>query len=104
MLRPFGLRVLAGILLAVPGFGANFSFTGTFSFDTDVQLFTFTLLNPTPNVTLRTWSYSGGTNANGQPIPSGGFEPILNLYMSDGTGMNPGTAGPCTVPTTGNPV
>jgi hypothetical protein len=60
-----------------------------------LQFFTFTLLSPTPDVTLRTWSYSGGTNAAGQAIPSGGFEPYLNLYMADGTQMNPGFAGPC---------
>ena len=83
---------------------SNFSFTGTFIYDTDLQYFTFTLLNPTPGVALRTWSYSGGTNAAGQAIPSGGFEPYLNLYMADGTQMNPGYSGPCTVPPTGNPI
>jgi hypothetical protein len=82
----------------------NFSFTGTFTSDTDLQFFTFTLLSPTSGVALRTWSYSGGTNAASQVIPSGGFEPYLNLYLSDGTGMNPGASGPCTVPLTGNPV
>jgi hypothetical protein len=59
-------------------------------------------LNGTPDVTLRTWSHSGGTNAAGTVIPNGGFEPYLNLYFSDGTQMNLGGSGPCTVPTTGN--
>jgi hypothetical protein len=86
------------------GRAASFSFTGTFTHDTDLQFFTFTLSNPTPNVTLRTWSYSGGTNAALQVIPSGGFEPYLSLFMSDGSGMNPSASGPCTVPLTGNPV
>ena len=83
---------------------SNFSFSGTFLFDTDLQYFTFTLQNPTEGVTLRTWSYAGGTNAAGQTIAAGGFEPYLNLYMSDGTQMNPGSSGPCTSPLTGDPV
>lgn len=99
------LATVTLLLLASPLLQAsNISFTGTFTYDTDLQYFTFTLLNPTPNVTLRTWSYSGGTNAAGQTISSGGFEPYLNLYMAGGTQMNPGISGPCTVPTTGNPV
>jgi PEP-CTERM motif-containing protein len=83
---------------------SSFSFTGTFVHDTDLQAFTFTLLNPTAGVTLRTWSYAGGTNAAGQVIGSGGFEPYLNLYFSDGTQMNPGFAGPCVAPQSPDPV
>jgi hypothetical protein len=41
---------------------------------------------------------------DGQLIPSGGFEPILNLYRLDGTQMNPGSSGPCTIPPTGNAI
>src|SRR5260370_33376858 len=82
----------------------NFSFIGTFAYDTDVEIFHFTLANPTAGVTLRTWSYSGGVDADGNTIPAGGFQPILDVYMADGTQMNPGTAGPCTSPTTGNPL
>jgi hypothetical protein len=102
MVRLPHLATLALIILASPLARANVSFTGTFNYDTDLQYFTFTLLNPTPNVALRTWSYSGGTNAAGQVIAGGGFEPYLNLYLSDGSQMNPGFSGPCTVPTTGN--
>jgi len=53
------------------------------------------LKDPTPGVALRTWSYAGGTNAAGQTIARGGFEPYLNLYMADGTQMNPGQSGGC---------
>jgi hypothetical protein len=80
----------------------NFSFIGTFAYDTDVEIFHFTLANPTAGVALRTWSYAGGVDADGNTIPAGGFQPILDVYMADGTQMNPGVAGPCTVPTTGN--
>jgi hypothetical protein len=36
-------------------------------------------------VTLRTWSYDGGTNEAGQTIPGVGFDPILTLFTADGT-------------------
>jgi hypothetical protein len=105
MVRSLHVAGLALFLLFSPFVRASsFSFTGTFVHDTDLQYFTFTLLNPTPDVALRTWSYSGGSNAAGQTISSGGFEPYLNLYMADGTQMNPGFSGPCTVPPTGNPL
>lgn len=100
-------RVAALILLLLsgaPARAADFSFTGTFVNDTDLQFFSFTLANPTAGVALRTWSYAGGTNAAGQVIPSGGFLPYLNLYFSDGSQMNPGFSGPCTLVPTGNPV
>ena len=105
MVRSHHVAGLALFLLFSPLVRASsFSFTGTFVHDTDLQFFTFTLLNPTPDVALRTWSYSGGTNAAGQAISNGGFEPYLNLYMADGSQMNPGISGPCTVPPTGNPI
>ncbi|MBL8838578.1 MAG: DVUA0089 family protein [Alphaproteobacteria bacterium] len=96
--------VILMVLFGAQARAANFSFTGSFANDTDLQYFTFTLANPTAGVALRTWSYAGGTNAAGQVIPSGGFEPYLNLYFSDGTQMNPGSSGPCAAPPTGNPV
>src|SRR3954447_9781293 len=77
---------------------STFSFAGAFQHDTDIQAFTFTLLNPTAGVSLRTWSYAGGSDAAGDLIPSGGFESYLNLYMADGTQMNPGFSGPCVAP------
>src|SRR5947209_13400271 len=76
--------------------GNNFSFTGTFTNDTDVQFFTFTLLNDTSGVALRTWSYVGGTNAAGEVISGGGFEPYLSVFLSDGTAMDPGFITNCT--------
>jgi hypothetical protein len=105
MFRLQSAAALIVCLLMTPvAHATNISFTGTFTHDTDLQYFTFTLANPTAGVALRTWSYAGGTNAAGQVIADGGFEPYLNLYMADGTQMNPGWSGPCTVPTTGNPV
>lgn len=62
---------------------ANFSFTGSFAEDDSVQLFTFVLETPTA-VILRTWSYAGGTNAAGQVISRGGFDPILAVFDASG--------------------
>jgi hypothetical protein len=99
MIRHRHIIIAAFLSASHACFGASlgtFSFTGTFQNDTDVQLFTFTLLQDTPGVALRTWSYVGGTNAAGEVIPGGGFEPYLNLFMSDGSSMNPGFITNCT--------
>jgi hypothetical protein len=62
---------------------ANFSFTGNFTHDNDVQLLQFSIASAT-SVTLNTLSFAGGTNAAGTPIAGGGFTPYLALF--DGTG------------------
>jgi hypothetical protein len=75
------------IHIAIPaiGFGigsayaADFSFTGDFSNDNEVQPFNFSVAGPASDVTLRTLSFSGGTNAAGTTIASGGFDPIIVL-------------------------
>jgi hypothetical protein len=61
----------------------NFSFTGSFVNDNDVQLFNFTVGAPSL-VTLLTYSYAGGTNSAGASIARGGFDPILALFDSNG--------------------
>jgi hypothetical protein len=57
----------------------NFSFTGSFSADNNTQIFNFTTTSA-GIVTFRTWSYAGGTNAAGQNIARGGFDPNLALF------------------------
>lgn len=78
-----------GALLALCGLMASahatdFSFTGQFQHDNDVQLFTF-VVGATSDVSLRSWSYAGGVNAAGQAIAQGGFDPILALFDATGT-------------------
>lgn len=63
---------------------ANLSFTGNFTYDNDVQRFSF-VVGDTSTVTLRSWSYAGGVNAAGETIARGGFDPILALFAADGT-------------------
>ncbi len=85
-----GLR--QGIAAALPlvAFGsaqsvpaATLSYAGSFAQDDDVVLFPFTVSDPS-DATFRTLSYGGGTDANGDPVSSGGFDPVLSLF--DGTG------------------
>jgi hypothetical protein len=47
-----------------------------------LELFQFTA--PSSSVTLRTWSYAGGTDSNGNVIPAGGFDPILSVFDATG--------------------
>ena len=49
----------------------------------DVLQFNFTVTAEL-EITLRTYSYAGGTNAAGQTITSGGFDPILALFNAAG--------------------
>jgi PEP-CTERM motif len=62
---------------------ADFSFVGTFNQDDNVQLFNFTA-NGSSLVTLRSYSYAGGTQANGNAVLAGGFDPILALFDASG--------------------
>lgn len=61
---------------------ANFSFIGNLSQGNAVQEFNFQVEGAAREVTLRTWSYAGGTNAQGTVIERGGFDPIVSLYNS----------------------
>lgn len=47
-----------------------------------VQEFNFQVEGAAREVTLRTWSYAGGTNAQGTVIERGGFDPIVSLFNS----------------------
>jgi hypothetical protein len=75
--------IVAGGIAASPAHAVDFSFTGSFSQDDEVQLFNFSI-GATSTVTLRSYSYAGGTNAAGQTIARGGFDPILALFDSTG--------------------
>jgi len=60
----------------------NFSYTGAFTQDDNLQVFLFTA--PSSSTIVRTWSYAGGTNAAGQVILPGGFDPILSVFDATG--------------------
>ena len=82
------LKMITGVVLALLGASAgaaNFSFTGSFTRDDDVQLFRFAVAAPSlSTVTLLTLSYAGGTNAAGSPVPAGGFDPVISLFDATG--------------------
>lgn len=83
-----GKLLIAACILAISSAAAhadNFSFTGNFDNINDVQLFIFTV-GAGSNVLLRTWSYAGGVNVEGQTIAAGGFDPILSLFEGTGAG------------------
>jgi hypothetical protein len=107
--------VAAGIALGVHVGAAddaragNFSFSGSFTQDDNVQLFNFNV-GSTSTVTLLTYSYAGsadqnlfgppgaGTNSAGQTIPGDGFDPILALFDSTGAFINQNDDGGSNVP------
>jgi hypothetical protein len=64
-----------------------------------VLLFDFTVSSAS-EVTLRSYSYAGGTNAQGQMIQGGGFDPILALFDAAGVFIaDNDDGGPTNVPT-----
>ena len=81
-LSRLGIVTLAFCLSVGVAAADNFSFTGIFTQDDQLELFQFTA--PSASLVVRTWSYAGGTNANGQLIAAGGFDPILSLFNATG--------------------
>jgi hypothetical protein len=78
------IAVLLAMCASVSSVSATtLSYTGQFTYDNDVQLFSFTV-GALSTVGLRTYSYAGGTNAAGQTIARGGFDPIMELFNSAG--------------------
>ncbi len=91
-------------LASVTANAASLSITGNLVNDDDVAFYNFTT-NSANNVTFRTWSYAGGTNANGEQISAGGFDPVLALFDSFGDliEVNDDGIGVSTDPVSGNP-
>jgi len=63
------------------------SYTGTLSSSENDAELTFTLSSP-DTVTFQTWGFGGGTNAAGQAIPPGGFDPLIALFTGSGPTAN----------------
>lgn len=77
------LLVLAVGTAPAAALPVNASFTGSLGQDDAVAWVSFTTDGTAP-VTLVTWSYAGGTNAAGQAIARGGFDPTVALFDSTG--------------------
>lgn len=95
-----GLTFTAVLAMSSSAYAAtqNFSFTGNFSGDADVQLFNFSI-GAVSDVTLISYSYAGGTMADGTVISAGGFDPILALWDGSGDLIQEYDDGPGSVPT-----
>jgi PEP-CTERM motif-containing protein len=107
-LSRLGIVTLAFCMSIGVATAGTFSFTGIFTQDDQLELFQFTA--PSASLVVRTWGYAGGTNANGQLILPGGFDPILSVFDATGgllstsplVASNNDGAGVDTDPTTGN--
>jgi PEP-CTERM motif len=73
--------------IAAPAAAASFSFTGTLTNPNHVQFFDFSI-GQQASVAIVTRSYAGGTNAAGNLIDSGGFDPMMFLWaLPSGFGL-----------------
>lgn len=79
-MKTVNAAILAISFVAGSAQATDFSFAGNFTNDNQVQEFNFAIAGPATDVTLRTWSYAGGTNAAGDGIARGGFDPIVSLF------------------------
>jgi hypothetical protein len=79
--------LVAACLLSATGSASSLyqSYTGTLATPETNEAFTFTLASSSI-VTFQTWGFGGGTNAAGQAIAAGGFDPLISLFA--GTGPN----------------
>jgi hypothetical protein len=95
MLRRLGGRIVywCALVLAAAGISsaATISFTGSFNYDSDVQLFVVSTAGLSFDV--RTFGYGGGTNSAGTIIPEGGFAPSIAVYDSTGAFIAADTIG-----------
>jgi hypothetical protein len=76
------LCLLTAATISLPA--ESLSYTGTLSTPEDVFETTFTL-TAADTVTFQTWGFGGGTNAAGQVIAAGGFDPLIALFSGTGS-------------------
>jgi hypothetical protein len=77
----FGAPLL--LALAPVAFANSVSYTGTLTGSTDVFETTFTLAF-SATITLQTWGFGGGVNAQGATILPGGTDPFLAIFSGTG--------------------
>ena len=91
------LKILALSVLPVIASGSSVSFTGTLATPESVFETTFSVPS-SGTVAFQTWGFGGGTNAGGQVVPSGGFDPLIALFSG------PVTTATIDVDGSGNPL
>ena len=65
----------------------DFSFTGVFDRDDNVRMFNFVTDGLAP-VTMRTFGYAGGVQADANNVVAGGFDPVVWLFDAAGTNLD----------------
>jgi hypothetical protein len=78
----FLLSAITTLMIATAA-QAAISLHGTFVADDDMFTTGFSLSSPTA-ITVRTWSFGGGTDADGKLIAAGGFSPVVSIFDSLG--------------------
>jgi hypothetical protein len=73
---------IIGLLSASGVFAGTVSYTGTLDSPEDT-FETSATLSADGTLTLQTWGFGGGTNADGVAIPAGGFDPFVGVFDSD---------------------
>ena len=76
--------LIAMSLISGSANATDFSFAGNFKHRNEVQELNFTVAGTAKEVVLRTWSFAGGTNAEGAVIEHGGFDPMVTLFDASG--------------------
>jgi hypothetical protein len=71
---------------------AAVAFSGTLTRDDDVRIFSFHQ-NAASLVTIETFGYAGGTDAAGNVVVAGGFDPVFALFTASGNLIGAGDDG-----------
>ncbi len=73
-------------VLASSALADSSSYTGTLASSTDSYSLVFTVAgSSSENVTVQTWGFGGGSNAAGQTIAAGGFDPFVGIFTGTGS-------------------
>ncbi len=80
----FAAVLALALVSGVPSPAAQLSYVGTFTQDDDLAYIPF-VVSADGSVSIQTWSFAGGVNAQGTAIPAGGFAPVLTLIFPDDT-------------------
>ena len=81
--RCLTLAAAATFAVASTAHATSVSFQGALAQDNSTAVVSFSSAAG-GSVTIETFSYAGGTNANGQLISAGGFDPVFALFSSAG--------------------
>lgn len=86
-LKSVAVLLLLSLAVARSASADATSYTGTLSSPTDVFSLVFSVGGTgSETITVQTWGFGGGVNADGQAISAGGFDPFVGLFSGTGSG------------------